>query len=129
MAIKVYTASKLSEAERWRSLAEEWDEIEFVSRWPFKHVGTVPDHPMFSGVFWDQDLKDIAAADVVLVYGTPNEPLKGALVEAGMAIALGKSVIVVGDHESYSTWQYHRNVYRVPDLDHAHILLMLIALT
>ena len=128
MAIKVYTASKLSEAERWRSLAEEWTDVEFVARWPFKYMNTVPDHPEFARVFWDYDLEDISSADVVLVYGTPNEPLKGALVEAGMAIALGKSVIVVGDHESYSTWQYHRNVYRVPDLEHAHILLMLMAM-
>jgi nucleoside 2-deoxyribosyltransferase len=123
MNMKVYTASNLCQAELWRDLAREWPEVEFVARWPFKHVGTVPDRECYARVFWDHDFEDVSRADIVLVYAVPEKNLKGALVEAGMGIALGKSVIVVGEHESYSTWQYHRAVHRVPDLDSARLLL------
>lgn len=126
--VKVYTASKLSEAGRWRDLVETWSEVEFVARWPFKHVGTVPNLPTYAKVFWAHDLEDIQKADVVLVYAEPGHKLKGALVEAGMAIALGKRVIVVGDHEDYSTWQYHSLVYCVADLAEARMLLMAMGL-
>ena len=128
MGIKVYTASKLSEAGRWRDLREAWPEVEFVARWPFKHVGTVPDDPVYAKVFWQHDLEDVTAADVVLVYAEPEHKLKGALVEAGMAIAQGKCVIVVGDHPDYSTWRYHPLVYIAPDLESVRLLLATMAM-
>jgi nucleoside 2-deoxyribosyltransferase len=126
--MKVYTASKLSEASRWQRLAEEWPEVEFVARWPFKHVGVVPDTETFAKVFWKHDLEDVTRADVVLVYAALDHKLRGALVEAGMAIALGRCVIVVGDHPDYSTWQYHPLVYRAADLDEARALLATMAM-
>lgn len=128
MGIKVYTASKLSEANRWRELAKEWQEIEFVARWPFKHVGTVPDHAIFAKIFWQHDLEDVSSSDVVLIYAEPEHKLRGALVEAGMAIALGRKVIVVGDHPDFGTWQHHPLVHIVEDLEQARILLMTMAM-
>jgi nucleoside 2-deoxyribosyltransferase len=127
-AIRVYTASNLSEAPRWRDLVEEWPEVKFVARWPFKHVGTVPDEPVYAKVFWDHDLEDVASCDVVLVYAEPGQKLRGALVEAGMALALHKRVIVVGDHDDYSTWRYHKNVYIAADLAMARFLLATMAM-
>ena len=128
MRIKVYTASKLSEAGRWRDLKDAWPEVDFVARWPFKHVGAVPDTPTFAKVFWDHDLQDVEKSDVVLIYGAPADKLRGALVEVGMALAMGKEVIAVGDHPDYSTWQYHRRVHRVDDLSQARLLLATMAL-
>lgn len=127
MGLKVYTASKLNHAGRWLKLVDEWVEIDFVARWP-SLVGTIPDEPHFAKVFWQQDIEDVMASDIVLVYGEPGDVLRGALVEAGVALGAGKSVIVVGDNPFYGTWQHHPNVYRVPDLEHARTLLKCMAL-
>ena len=128
MPIKVYTASKLAEADLWKSLRGEWPEVTFTARWPFFHAGDVPNTPFYAKAFWLQDAEDVKACDVVLVYGTQGEHLRGALVEAGMAIALGLKVIVVGDHPDYGTWQYHPSVFRVPGLEEARTLLKCLAL-
>ena len=129
MTIKVYTASKLAQAPLWKRLIVEWWEIDFTARWVVQHVGTTPDHPCFARIFWEHDHADVASADVVLLYAEANEHLRGGLVEAGIAIALDKKVIVVGEHPDYGTWQYHPNVHRVPDLEHARILLRTMAMT
>lgn len=126
--IKIYTASKLIHAELWKRLIEEWQEIEFTARWPVMHVGIVPDAAHFAKVFWEHDLEDVNRSDGVMVYAEPNDKLRGALVEAGMALALDKFVITIGSHSDYSTWQYHPRVHRVPDLDHARILLTCMAM-
>jgi hypothetical protein len=126
--MKVYTASKLSKAPMWRKLINEWPEVDFTARWVTKHVGTTPDHPCFAKVFWQHDFADVKLADVVLVYADEGDHLRGALVEAGMAIAFGREVIVVGEHPDYSTWQFHPSVHRVPDLEHARTLLATMAM-
>ena len=126
--LKVYTASKLDKAPLWLRLIEEWDEIEFVARWPRLHVGTTPDAPCYAKVFWQHDLEDVSESDIVLVYSEPHDKLRGALVEAGMALALQKPVIVVGEHLDYGTWQFHPLVYKVPDLEEARLLLKTFAM-
>jgi len=118
----VYGASKIAHADLWKRLRLEWPEIHFTARWPTLHVGTVPDEPAFASVFWEHDLADIRSADAVLVYAEPEDKLRGALVEAGMALALRQRVVVVGEHPDFGTWQYHPLVSRVPDLDSARIL-------
>lgn len=129
MRLKVYTASKLSEAPRWRALVEEWPEIEFTARWPFKHVDNIPDNVVaLAKVFWQHDLEDVTNADVVLLYAEPEHKLRGGLVEAGMAIALGHCVIVVGEHTDYGTWQHHPLVYKAEDMRAARLLLTCMAL-
>lgn len=132
--MKVYTASKLSDGPLWRRIATEWSEIEIVARWPFSHVTDTgaPDWPedcaAHGAVFWQHDHEDVVRSDVVLVYTDSDEPLKGALIEVGMAIALAKMIIVVGRHRSYSTWWYHPQVRRVASLDEARSLLRLMAI-
>lgn len=123
MIIKVYTASKLHHAEKWKVLLNEWPHVDFVARWPHDHVDNIPDTEYYAKIFWIQDHEDVDLADVVMVYAEPDDKLRGALVEAGMAIALGKQVIVVGEHPDYGTWQYHPSVHRVPSLEEASVLL------
>ena len=88
--IKVYFASRLSHSARARKLQVDWPEFEWVSRWPTLHVGKVPEDPIFCRVFWEHDLEDVGKSDVVLAYGESTDILRGALVECGMGIALGK---------------------------------------
>lgn len=121
--IRVYTASKLTTAEVWKYLHQEWPDVYFHARW-LKHMELkTPNTHAHAADFWLQDEEDVRSADAVLVYGREGEKLRGALVEAGMAIALNIPVVVVGEHPDYSTWQYHPGVTRVPDLVSAKIYL------
>jgi nucleoside 2-deoxyribosyltransferase len=117
MMVRVYFASKLRHGGRWRTLCASAHQFVAYARW-LKHtsIGT-PDTPDNASTFWLEDQQDVKHADVVVVYAEPGEHLRGALVEAGMAIAYGKPVVVVGDHPDYGTWQYHPLVHRVADFD------------
>lgn len=117
--IRVYTASKLQHWLKWKELRAEWPEFKFTARWPDVDIASIPGTPEQCAAHWLDDEKDVRSADVVLVYAEDGEHLRGALIEAGMAIALGKQVIVVGNHPDFGTWQHHPNVTRVADLSHA----------
>jgi len=121
--IRVYTASKLGQAPMWRELAKTWPHVHFHARW-LKHneVGT-PDTAENAIRFWREDIEDVKTADVVLVYAEDGEHLRGALVEAGAAIAFGVPVVVVGSHPDFSTWQFHAGVRRALDMHHAGEIL------
>ena len=108
MTPRIYVASKMKHAEMWRRLYET-PRIHIVSRWPFLEPFISPgaENAKF---FWQDDIADLRACHACLVYAEPGEHLRGALVEAGAALAMGKLVVVVGDHPDYGTWQYHPNV-------------------
>lgn len=124
--LRVYTASKLKHAAMWRELCKTTPHVYFHARW-LKHVAMgTPDEPEHAGAFWLQDEQDVRDADVVLVYAEPGEHLRGALVEAGIAIACGIPVIVIGDHNDYGTWQYHPGVSCAMSIDEALAHLTLV---
>lgn len=125
--LRIYTASKLRHASLWRSLKEEWKDFDFVARWPTDHVGNIPDSATFARWFWLEEIEDVARCDVLVIYAQNDDHLRGALVEAGAAIALHKTVIVVGQHADYGTWQWHPSVRRVNDFDELKITLKLLA--
>ena len=124
--IRVYTASKLKHAQMWRDLSKQWNRVFFHARW-LKHteIGT-PDAKEHAGRFWMEDEADVKVADAVLVYAAPEDHLRGALVEAGMAIAYTIPVIVVGSHPDYGTWQHHPCVRHAADLTIAYAMLKII---
>lgn len=131
--LAVYTASNLTHAMLWRALRAEWSEVNFCARWPWQHInddGTAkwPDDKAFGSVFWEHDFQDVQRSNVVLCYAEPQDVLRGALVEAGMALGMGKLVITVGSNESFGTWQHHSRVLQVKDLSSARTLLRLMAL-
>lgn len=121
--MKVYTASKLSQAPLWSRLKKEWTEIEFTARWVTEHIGVTEKNPVIARQFWIEDFQDVQAADVVLLYGEPHEKQRGSLVEAGMAIGMQKPVIVCGDSADFGTWQYFPSVHRVTTLNEAREIL------
>lgn len=120
--VKVYIASKMCHAERWRNAYEENPHFHIVSRWPFLEPFIAPTEAN-ARKFWQDDVADIQAADAVIVYAEEGEKLRGALVEAGIAIGLGKLVIVIGEHPDFGTWSHHPQVKRAPNF-HAALVLV-----
>lgn len=117
--IRVYTASQMHHADRWRALCRRSLQILCHARW-LKHaaLGT-PETAANAREFWQQDEQDVRDADALMVFAAPGDRLRGALVEVGIALACGVPVIVIGEHPDYGTWQYHPGVTRVADLEAA----------
>lgn len=123
MRVKVYFASKLQHAALWREY-EKFSprEIVSVTRWPSwikpNETKGFENDPLRARQGWIIDEEDVREADVVIVYAGPDgaDVLRGTLVEAGMAIALGKPVVVVGVSESYGTWKHHPLVHQADTL-------------
>lgn len=115
---KVYFASKMHHAEKWRNLYHFHKNLHMVSRWPYLEPEVEPTAAN-AQKFWDTDLLDIVSADYLIVYALEGENLRGALVEVGMAIGLGKTVICIGDSDEYGTWRYHKQVLNYETLEQA----------
>lgn len=116
---KLYTASKIHHAEKWQRLRSAWKEIEFTSRWiDMAHIeaGYKPPPSLYRQC-WLMDRADVLSSDYLLCYAEEQDHLRGALVEAGMALASGIPIYTVGDHLDYGTWRYHPLVRNVPSLD------------
>lgn len=113
--VRIYIASKMHHAEKWREAYDEFGDIHICSRWPFLEPFINPTAEN-ARKFWHADVQDIADCHVLIVYAEPEEKLRGALVEAGIAIGMGRPVIVVGDHPDFGTWSYHPQVRRVKTL-------------
>jgi nucleoside 2-deoxyribosyltransferase len=115
--LRVYTASKITTGKLWRQLHNEWPEVYFHARWLKHNVLETEDTIDNAGKFWQEDVEDIKSSDYLIIYAIlPEEHLRGALVEAGVAIGEGIPVLIVGEHADYGTWQYHPLCQRVPTL-------------
>ena len=127
--IKVYIASKLAHAEYFKRLRDDWENqgIDLHARWfdqaTLELGGADLTHHDFH-IFWLVDEEDVQDADALILYAKRGDKLRGALVETGMAIAYGKLVIVIGDHEDYGTWQHHPMVTRADSLAHAQTMIL-----
>lgn len=108
----------MKHAKKFRDLRSERPEFHFTSRWPFLE-SQVEDSPEQAAHFWPDDYRDVEDADIVIVYAEEADVLRGAIAEAGAALATGRYVIVIGEHESYSTWQYHPNCVRCSGINNA----------
>src|SRR5262245_26390285 len=111
MGLKVYTASCLHHRAMWRELAEQWTpDVEFCAGWIRLEDDVFAmneNDPKALLEHWLRDSREIAQCDVVMVNAAVSDKLRGALVEAGMGLAHGKPVLVIGTHPDYGTWQHH----------------------
>lgn len=120
----IYAASRASVPERgalWRSLrAQGWP---IVSTWIDEDGETLD----FS-VLWPRIEREVSSASRLIFYAEPTDfPLKGALVEVGMAIAFGVPVFAVlpgVDLQSRSmhpvgSWLAHPSVKLVGSIEEA----------
>lgn len=121
---KVYIASKFHHGKRWKELSDEsahyehpWHGIVFTSRWFLHYADKIPDEPQFCKLGWEHDIEDVISSDVLILYAEPQEKLRGALVEAGAALAWSRYVLLVGENPDFGNWQYHANVHKMKDFD------------
>jgi nucleoside 2-deoxyribosyltransferase len=117
--IKIYIASKMRHAQKFMELRDDYPDLIFTARWPqYAALASEAQRPVYE--WMGNNFSDILNADVVVVYAEKGEELKGALVEIGYAIAARKPIVVVGEHRSYSKWQFNQiHCIRTPKLDQA----------
>lgn len=115
--MKIYIASKASHRPRWRAYRDGIYKVNIISRWidvSDEHTDKPSDSgfPLDYVQLWQECVDDVKAADVVVVYVEPGEVLKGALIEAGVALGLGKRVVIlsqrpIADPFPNGTWYHH----------------------
>jgi hypothetical protein len=135
---KVYTASKIWHAPFWRARAVDrtWDHVDFTARWIYMEHLEKPDAfptPAQFGHFWAIDKQDVLRSDFVIclafdpaVHPIPDhDHLKGGLIEAGMGIAAGKTVLAIGFHHAPKShsWTWGPQVVRLETLEDARLFL------
>lgn len=124
--LRVYIASKFRHGRRWREL-DWWEQFELTSRWVTHYHDQVPDDPQFAKLGWLHDVEDVQRSDVLVLFGGEQDRLVGGLVEAGVALASGLPVVLVGESPDWGTWQHHPSVHKVGSLAEARTLLQLMA--
>lgn len=122
--MKIYCASKTSHAKMWRRLRAEG--IPIISTWIDEaEAGQTAD----LGELWARIHREVVTADRLVIYAEALDfPLKGALIEAGMAMAAGIPVAVViasdvrielPSHRPIGSWVRHPGVTVLPTLSDA----------
>jgi hypothetical protein len=126
--IKVYIASKLKYADEFREHRALWklSGIDLHARWFDQAIieQTQQATPQDFHIFWLVDEEDVKESDAVIVFGAMGDKLRGALVEAGIAIGQGILTILVGDCEDFGTWQHHPVVTRANTLEQAREMIL-----
>jgi len=89
--MRIYGASRTIHADMWKALRA--DGVDLTSTW-IDEAGVGETQSL--SVLWENILCDVIACDLLVLYAPLGDyPLKGALVEVGMALALGKRVRIV----------------------------------
>lgn len=114
----VYVASTIFHIGMWKDLRRKWrpQGVQITSTWIDKIDPVHGDSnvtPLAFAGHWIENYREITAAKAVLIYATGKDLLRGALIEAGIAMGQHKAVICVGDidHPGWSSWQYHPLVH------------------
>lgn len=111
----VYVASCMHHRGMWRHLRRLWasHNIHITSHWIDVGDDHVKASPLALAGGWIENLRDIERSKVLVCFGEGKDPLRGALVEAGIAMGQHKPVIIVDrdvpDSHSprWGSWQYH----------------------
>ncbi len=124
MTDKIYIASRASIPARsavWRDLRDN-EGVKLTSSW-IDEAGE-GETPSFENL-WDRIMCEIFASDRLVLYAEQDDfPLKGALVEVGIALGMRKPVIVClpnvrldgRTHRPIGSWIEHRCVTRCDDI-------------
>jgi hypothetical protein len=103
----IYIASKSQHGRRWRTLRA--DGLPIISSWIDEcDSGATADWE----TLWRRSFDEVGRASCLLLYAEPGEVLRGALLEAGAALARGIPVVYVGPADI-------GNILRVPGVIHS----------
>lgn len=110
--MKIYIASKANHRAKWRSLRSAG--VPIISRWidvddKFSDDPTGLDYEKL----WEMCVEDVRECSLLVCYVEFGEVLKGALVELGGALLLGKPIIACGPRSAYAangTWLHHPGI-------------------
>lgn len=114
MKTRIYIASKTKHANRWRMLRDE-HQVPIISSW-IDEAGEGQTEDW--GELWHRIQDEILSSNVLVLYREPNEVLKGALAELGMAVMVPKfnyDIFALGhfpDEDRYSVVK-HPSVNRI----------------
>lgn len=97
-ALKLYIASRTIHASRWRALRKKG--VPFISTW-IDEAG--PGQTEDWSELTQRCIDEVTGADITIVYAEVEDVLKGALIEWGAALAVGKPVIYVGPPHRWAT--------------------------
>ena len=108
----VYLAARYSRNDEMRGVRDVLKALGYMvtSRWIDLHGGKYPgsftpeqlnDDPVYCARVAEADLDDLADADTVISFTSPGEYGKGGRhVEFGLALGLGKRLVLVGPREN-----------------------------
>lgn len=113
--MKIYIASHSKEDAEYVADVLELKGHEIVSRWiqqPFEATETysIPERQFIAKM----DADDVAVCDCLVLLAGPERYSGGKFVETGIAMALGKRVVVVGRRENMLLW--HPKVEQIDDV-------------
>lgn len=119
----IYVASRVSRADVWKNLRDNMG-VSITSSW-IDEAGEGDTEDF--GELWTRITREIAASTGLVFYGhTADQPWKGALVEVGIALALGKPVaaLILGELEGRTmrpvgSWLHHPLVRRFTYMEDA----------
>ena len=97
--MRIYIASHTRHARRWIKLRPKlYPKVTIVSSWiDFLKDGEPKTTPKVIKESWDNNLKDLICCEMLILYAEAGEAPRGAAFEAGIAFALGKPILHVGD--------------------------------
>lgn len=110
--MKIYLAARYSRNAEMRGVRDVLQGLghEVTSRWIDQHGGSLPESiaasklnedPEGAYPFAEADVEDLAAADTVVSFTSADGGGKGGRhVELGLALGLGKRVLIVGPREN-----------------------------
>ena len=115
--IKVAIASKLRHADFLRK--QRLDGFHFNSRW--LDTGNLASNAAKPVTHWlRENLDDIEASDMLIGYAEEGEHLKTAIGEIFHAMAHGKPVWLIGDHQDYEPWgHFYPHIRRARSFEQA----------
>ncbi len=110
----IYVASKASHRPMWREMRKRYP---IEARWidvDDSYIGRELTDDEYRGL-WVTCIEDVSTSGAVVAWYEAGEVWKGALIEIGVALALGKPVFLAGALPDHS-WVHHPLVEHVGDL-------------
>jgi len=123
--VKVY-ASGPGALRSWIEEVKKKPGIQLVSDWEHLPLAV----PLgLEKIIWTNILYQVNSADVLLLRAAEDAPLRGALVEVGMALAFNTPVVFWADspHEHFGHWMHHPLIHLADNLDEAIAMCYLLA--